>query len=178
MPGEEKMRKQKKARRSLPKSAGRIITLSLIMVILTEGAGLTAWSGQPVQGVNAVAAVSAEAAVRPSGKAAFVDTADPAVLSAEKKDADQSILDKIKRKLPDIDLPDFDISKIDAKEEKEKLREAVREMDEIGISPERLVERAWKFLNRKDNREKIDEAVEGIRDRVQDRTEKAAGQEK
>ena len=69
-------------------------------------------------------------------------------------------------------------SKIDAKKEKEKLREAVRKMDEIGISPDRLVQRAWKFLNRKDNREKIDEAVEDIRETVQDKTGKAAGQEK
>ena len=182
------MRNQKKTRRNMAKTAGRIIALSLIMAIWTTGAGVAVRfrSCPAVEGRPVVTVVSAEAAVRSSWNAASADAADsagPAEPKAEKKDADQGMPDKIKEKLPDIDLPDIhlpdlDFSKPDSKAEKEKLREAVRKMDEIGISPERLVQRAWKFLNRKDNREKIDEAVEDIRDRVQDKTEKAAGQEK
>ncbi len=177
------MRNQKKARCSLSKTAGRIIALTLIMAVWTGGTELTARSGRAVQGVAAVAAVSAEAAVRQAGKTAFADAADSAGQNAEKKGAAKSIPDKIKEKLPDIDLPDLDLpdlhfSKFDAKTEKEKLSKAVRKMDEIGISPERLVQKAWDFLNRKDNREKIDKAVEDIREQVQDKTEKASGQEK
>ena len=198
------MRNQKKARCSLSKAAGRIIALTLIMVVWTGGTELTAWSGQAVQGEAAVTAVSAEAAVRQAGKTAFADVADLSVRqagktafadaadsagqNAEKKEAAKSTPDKIKEKLPDIDLPgidlpDFDLpdlhfSKLNPETEKEKLRKAVRKMDEIGISPERLVQKAWDFLNRKDNREKIDKAVEDIREQVQDKTEKASGQEK
>ena len=180
------MRNQKKTRRNMAKTAGRIIALSLIMAIWTDGSGLIVRSCPAAKARPVGTVVSAEAAVRPSLKAASADAADsagPAGQKAEKKDADQGMPDKIKEKLPDIDLPDIhlpdlDFSKPDSKAEKEKLREAVRKMDEIGISPERLVQRAWKFLNRKDNTEKIDEAVEDIRDRVQDKTEKAAGQEK
>ena len=214
------MRNQKKARCSLSKTAGRIIALTLIMAVWTGGTELTARSGRAVQGVAAVTAVSAEAAVRQAGKTAFTDAADSSVRqagktsfadaadssvrqagktafadaadlagqNAEKKEAAKSIPDKIKEKLPDIDLPgidlpDFDLpdlhfSKLNPETEKEKLRKAVRKMDEIGISPERLVQKAWDFLNRKDNREKIDKAVEDIREQVQDKTEKASGQEK
>ena len=198
------MRNQKKARCSLSKAAGRIIALTLIMVVWTGGTELTAWSGQAVQGEAAVTAVSAEAAVRQAGKTAFTDAADSSVRqagktafadaadsagqNAEKKEAAKSTPDKIKEKLPDIDLPGIDLpdldlpdlhfSKLNPETEKEKLRKAVRKMDEIGISPERLVQKAWDFLNRKDNREKIDKAVEDIREQVQDKTEKASGQEK
>ena len=198
------MRNQKKARCSLSKAAGRIIALTLIMVVWTGGTELTAWSGQAVQGEAAVTAVSAEAAVRQAGKTAFADVADLSVRqagktafadaadsagqNAEKKEAGKSTPDKIKEKLPDIDLPGIDLpdldlpdlhfSKLNPETEKEKLRKAVRKMDEIGISPERLVQKAWDFLNRKDNREKIDKAVEDIREQVQDKTEKASGQEK
>lgn len=177
------MRDQKKAIRTLSKVAGQIAALSLIMAIFICGSGLSVLSSSADTGTSFVTVLSAEAAVRPTWKAAFADAADSAEPKAEKKDADQGIPDKIKEKLPDIDLPDIhlpdlDFSKIDAKEEKEKLREAVRKMDEIGITPERLVQRAWNFLNRKDNKEKIDEAVEDIRETVQDKTGKAAGQEK
>ena len=195
------MRNQKKTRRSLSRTAVQIIALSLFMAIWAGGAGVPARSCPAIEEMTSVTTVTAEAAVRQPGKsalrdaeeaatavsypgeAAFADAADPAGLNAEKKNADQSIPEKIKKRLPDInlpdiDLPDLDFSKIDAKKEKEKLREAVRKMDEIGISPDRLVQRAWKFLNRKDNREKIDEAVEDIRETVQDKTGKAAGQEK
>ena len=198
------MRNQKKARCSLSKAAGRIIALTLIMAVWTGGTELTAWSGQAVQGEAAVTAVSAEAAVRQAGKTAFADVADLSVRqagktafadaadsagqNAEKKEAAKSTPDKIKEKLPDIDLPGIDLpdldlpdlhfSKLNPETEKEKLRKAVRKMDEIGISPERLVQKAWDFLNRKDNREKIDKAVEDIREQVQDKTEKASGQEK
>ena len=182
------MRNQKKARCSLSKAAGRIIALTLIMAVWTGGTELTARSGRAVQGVAAVTAVSAEAAVRQAGKTAFADAADSAGQNAEKKEAAKSTPDKIKEKLPDIDLPGIDLpdldlpdlhfSKLNPETEKEKLRKAVRKMDEIGISPERLVQKAWDFLNRKDNREKIDKAVEDIREQVQDKTEKASGQEK
>ena len=198
------MRNQKKARCSLSKTAGRIIALTLIMAVWTGGTELTARSGRAVQGVAAVTAVSAEAAVRQAGKTAFTDAADSSVRqagktafadaadsagqNAEKKEAGKSTPDKIKEKLPDIDLPGIDLpdldlpdlhfSKLNPETEKEKLRKAVRKMDEIGISPERLVQKAWDFLNRKDNREKIDKAVEDIREQVQDKTEKASGQEK
>ncbi len=83
----------------------------------------------------------------------------------ESKEADGGILDRIREKLPDIEFAEFD-----ADAEKEKLREAIRTMDELGVSPEMLVKNAWEFLNRKENKEKIDQAVEDIRDTVEDVT--------
>lgn len=178
--------------RSVGKFARRSIVFSLIMTIFLTGTGLTDLTGMTgmtgpscsngpaasaVQALAAVPAVSAEAAVRRNGRASFADKADPVLQKAEKKAASgKSIWDKIKEKLPDIDLPDIKLpeisfSEFDGKAEKEKLREAVREMDEIGISPEKLVQRAWKFLNRKDNQEKIKKTSEDVRDRVQNAAE-------
>ena len=179
--------------RSVGKFARRSIVFSLIMTIFLTGTGLTDLTGMTgmtgpscsngpaasaVQALAAVPAVSAEAAVRRNGRASFADKADPVLQKAEKKAASgKSIWDKIKEKLPDIDLPEISFSEFDGKTEKEKLREAVREMDEIGISPEKLVQRAWKFLNRKDNQEKIKKTSEDVRDRVQNAAEETGKNE-
>lgn len=187
--------------RSVGKFARRSIVFSLIMTIFLTGTGLTDLTGMTgmtgmtgpscsngpaapaVQALAAVPAISAEAAVRRNGRASFADKADPVLQKAEKKAASgKSIWDKIKEKLPDIDLPDIKLpeinfSEFDGKAEKEKLREAVREMDEIGISPEKLVQRAWKFLNRKDNQEKIKKTSEDVRDRVQNAAEETGKNE-
>lgn len=77
----------------------------------------------------------------------------------------RGIWDRIREKLPEIDFAEFD-----ADAEKEKLREAVRTMDELGISPEMLVRNAWDFLSRKENRKKIDQAVDNLRDKVEEVT--------
>ena len=79
----------------------------------------------------------------------------------ERASADRTIWDKIKEKLPKIDFSEFDQDT-----EKEKLREAIKKMDELGISPEKLVDRAWSFLNRKENKEKIDHAMDELRDKT------------
>lgn len=187
--------------RSVGKFARRSIVFSLIMTIFLTGRGLTDLTGltgltdmtgpscsngpaaSAVQALAAVPAVSTEAAVRRNGRASFADKADPVLQKAERKAASgKSIWDKIKEKLPDIDLPDIKLpeisfSEFDGKAEKEKLREAVREMDEIGISPEKLVQRAWKFLNRKDNQEKIKKTSEDVRDRVQNAAEETGKNE-
>ena len=179
--------------RSVGKFARRSIVFSLIMTIFLTGTGLTDLTGMTgmtgpscsngpaasaVQALAAVPAVSTEAAVRRNGRASFADKADPVLQKAEKKAASgKSIWDKIKEKLPDIDLPEISFSEFDGKAEKEKLREAVREMDEIGISPEKLVQRAWKFLNRKDNQEKIKKTSEDVRDRVQNAAEETGKNE-
>ena len=181
--------------RSVGKFARRSIVFSLIMTIFLTGTGLTDLTGMTgmtgpscsngpaAPAVQALAAVSTVAAVRRNGQASFADKADPVLQKAEKKAASgKSIWGKIKEKLPDIDLPDIKLpeinfSEFDGKAEKEKLREAVREMDEIGISPEKLVQRAWKFLNRKDNQEKIKKTSEDVRDRVQNAAEETGKNE-
>jgi hypothetical protein len=171
------------------------MTIFLTGTGLTDLTGMTGMTGMTgpscsngpaasaVQALAAVPAVSTEAAVRRNGRASFADKADPVLQKTEKKAASgKSIWDKIKEKLPDIDLPDIKLpeisfSEFDGKAEKEKLREAVREMDEIGISPEKLVQRAWKFLNRKDNQEKIKKTSEDVRDRVQNAAEETGKNE-
>lgn len=90
----------------------------------------------------------------------------PAEDSSGTRAADgRGIWDRIREKIPEIDFAEFD-----ADAEKEKLREAVRTMDELGISPEMLVRNAWDFLNRKENRKKIDQAVDDLRDKVEEVT--------
>ena len=158
--------------RSVRKIMRLIIAFSLIVTIFLTGAGMTGQTGPSCpngpadpaeQGIRAVYAVSAEAAVRHAEKAAFADEEEPVWRKAEKKtSSDKSIWDKLKEKLPDIDMPDIDMPDIhlpdvdffdfDEKTEKEKFREAIRKMDEMGISPEKLVERAWKLLEREGKR--------------------------
>ena len=116
------------------------------------------------------AAVPAEpAAVRTEAAAGQVRPApadEPAGDSSKGRTVDgRGIWEKIREKLPEIDLAEFD-----ADAEKEKLREAVRTMDELGISPEMLVRNAWDFLSRKENRKKIDQAVDDLRDKVEEVT--------
>lgn len=114
-----------------------------------------------------VPAVSAEVL---TGSAAVQVSAasseDPAGDPSNRRAVDgRGIWDKIREKLPEIDFAEFD-----ADAEKEKLREAVRTMDELGISPEMLVRNAWDFLSRKENRKKIDQAVDDLRDKVEEVT--------
>lgn len=116
------------------------------------------------------AAVTAEpAAVRTeaaAGQAWPAPADEPAGDSSKGRTVDgRGIWEKIREKLPEIDLAEFD-----ADAEKEKLREAVRTMDELGISPEMLVRNAWDFLSRKENRKKIDQAVDDLRDKVEEVT--------
>ena len=81
----------------------------------------------------------------------------------EYADVRDNVWDKIRKRLPEIDFAEFDKDR-----EKEKLREAIRTMDDLGISPEMLVKNAWSFINRKENREKIDKAVDGFRDKAEE----------
>lgn len=158
------MEKNKKTRRRLLKMhrrllkfAGRTIPFSLIMVLFLA-------AGQPVQ-------------------AAFVEKGSAAGMEPEKAASGGGAWEKILDKLPDIDLPEIDLpdiklpevdfSKIDREAEKEKLRKAVRTMDELGISPEKIAQRAWEFLSRKENQEKIDEAAREIGEKVQNAAEES-----
>lgn len=94
-------------------------------------------------------AVSASAAEAPLA-------AEGTVKASAKAADDSSVFDKIKKKL----------SEIDRKAEKEKFREAVQMLDEKGISPEKLVQRAGRFLGRKDNKERIENAFNSIRQKI------------
>lgn len=109
------------------------------------------------------AAVRTEAA---AGQVTPAPADEPAGDSSKSRTVDgRGIWEKIREKLPEIDPAEFD-----ADAEKEKLREAVRTMDELGISPEMLVRNAWDFLSRKENRKKIDQAVDDLRDKVEEVT--------
>jgi hypothetical protein len=120
---------------------------------------------------EAAAALTEHAAVRTEAAAGQVSSAsekeqEQAGDSSKSRTVDgRGIWEKIREKLPEIDLAEFD-----ADAEKEKLREAVRTMDELGISPEMLVRNAWDFLSRKENRQKIDRAVDDLRDKVEEVT--------
>ena len=166
------MRNQKKTRRGLSVLISRIITFTMVLAIGSAAASPARPGDPTVELIPAVRAVRAEAAVRQSvqsiqsGEAALADKEYPALMKAEKTAADDSIWDKLRERLPEIDF-----SKIDTEAEKEKLREAVRTMDELGISPEKLAHRAWEFLTRKENKEKIEQAAKEIRDKVQDAAE-------
>lgn len=48
--------------------------------------------------------------------------------------------------IPHIELPEIDFSKLDKETEKGKLREALEEMDRLGISPKMLLQRAWNLI--------------------------------
>lgn len=82
-------------------------------------------------------------------------------------------------KLPDIDLPDLklkdwklpdlDFSDMDPEVEKERLREAFRLLDGMGISPEELMRKAWQYISG-------DEKSEDIQKRINEAAEKAADQ--
>lgn len=48
--------------------------------------------------------------------------------------------------IPHIELPEIDFSKLDKETEKGKLREALEEMDRMGISPKMLLRRAWNLV--------------------------------
>lgn len=101
-----------------------------------------------------------------AGQVLSASAEDPAGDSSKSRAADgRGIWEIIKERLPEIDFAEFD-----AAAEKEKLREAVRTMDELGISPEMLVRNAWDFLSRKENRKKIDQAVDDLRDKVEEVT--------
>lgn len=122
--------------------------------------------------VMSLTALTAEAAVRQNGQKAFADTGTRARPEQKEAAADGSIWDKIREKLPEIDFSEFD-----GEAEKEKLREAVRKMDEIGISPEKLARRAWEFVTRRENKEKIDNAARDIRDQLQKAAEEGSNNE-
>jgi coenzyme F420-reducing hydrogenase delta subunit len=110
--------------------------------------------------------VSAAVHTGAAGQVSSAAAEDPAGDSSKSRAVDgRGIWEKIKERLPEIDFAEFD-----AAAEKEKLREAVRTMDELGISPEMLVRNAWDFLSRKENRKKIDQAVDDLRDKVEEVT--------
>ena len=142
----------------------RCLAALLLCVILIK---VPAVSAEVLTGSAAVRTESAEvltgaAAVQVSA----ASSEDPAGDPSKRRAVDgRGIWDKIREKLPEIDFAEFD-----ADAEKEKLREAVRTMDELGISPEMLVRNAWDFLSRKENRKKIDQAVDDLRDKVEEVT--------
>lgn len=136
----------------------RVFALLLCMLIIT---GLKDLSDQG-KTVSPVIRVEAAVVQSTSGTTkGFSPVVNRTAGPVEHKAANRSVWDKIKEK-----LPKFDLSHFDKDTEKEKLREAIRKMDELGISPEKLVERIWNFVNRKENKEKIDHVVDEIRDKT------------
>ena len=117
----------------------------------------TAVHEMPMRSAVVQEALVKESAVKPAGQAD----------SAEDK---TSALDQAKKKLPKPDL-----SGIDWNAEKEKLREAVRTMDELGLSPEKIVRHIGIFFDGKDNKEQIDGFFKGIRRKVQEFIGKKSG---
>ena len=142
----------------------RYLAAVLLCTILIKAPAVSAAvTAEPAAVRTEAAAVRAEAE---AGQVRPVPADEPAGDSSKGRTVDgRGIWEKIREKLPEIDLAEFD-----ADAEKEKLREAVRTMDELGISPEMLVRNAWDFLSRKENRKKIDQAVDDLRDKVEEVT--------
>ena len=142
----------------------RYLAAVLLCTILIKAPAVSAAvTAEPAAVRTEAAAVRAEAE---AGQVRPAPADEPAGDSSKGRTADgRGIWEKIREKLPEIDLAEFD-----ADAEKEKLREAVRTMDELGISPEMLVRNAWDFLSRKENRKKIDQAVDDLRDKVEEVT--------
>ena len=63
----------------------------------------------------------------------------------------------------------------DAETEKKRLAEAISKLDELGFSPEKLAERFWSIISRKENREKIGKAAEDLKENTGKLIEKASG---
>ena len=142
----------------------RYLAAILLCTILIKAPAVSAAvTAEPAAVRTEAAAVRAEAE---AGQVRPAPADEPAGDSSKGRTVDgRGIWEKIREKLPEIDLAEFD-----ADAEKEKLREAVRTMDELGISPEMLVRNAWDFLSRKENRKKIDQAVDDLRDKVEEVT--------
>ena len=142
----------------------RYLAAVLLCTILIKAPAVSAAvMAEPAAVRTEAAAVRAEAE---AGQVRPAPADEPAGDSSKGRTVDgRGIWEKIREKLPEIDLAEFD-----ADTEKEKLREAVRTMDELGISPEMLVRNAWDFLSRKENRKKIDQAVDDLRDKVEEVT--------
>lgn len=63
----------------------------------------------------------------------------------------------------------------DADKERKNLAEAISKLDELGISPEKVVDRLWDFVSRKENREKIGKAAEDLKENAGKLLEKTTG---
>ena len=171
----------KKKRRMIKRKTVHRISAALLCILIIAGLTSPEVTASPAfrTVLRAEAAVVQSAPAIPASRAA--GRTEAAVMSAvmrnpsaesslvlseseqmiERASADRTIWDKIKEKLPKIDFSEFDQDT-----EKEKLREAIKKMDELGISPEKLADRAWSFLNRKENKEKIDHAMDELRDKT------------
>ena len=78
---------------------------------------------------------------------------------------------KKKFELPQV-IKDY---RFDADTEKKKLAEAISKLDELGFSPEKMAERLWTIISRKENREKIGKAAEDLKENTGKLIEKASG---
>ena len=78
---------------------------------------------------------------------------------------------KKKFELPQV-IKDY---RFDADTEKKKLAEAISKLDELGFSPEKMAERLWIIISRKENREKIGKAAEDLKENTGKLIEKASG---
>ena len=63
----------------------------------------------------------------------------------------------------------------DVDAEKKKLAEAISKLDELGFSPEKMAERLWDIISRRENREKIGKAAEDLKENTGKLIEKASG---
>ena len=72
-----------------------------------------------------------------------------------------------KIELPETGFPKPDLSAFDGEAEKKKLREAVELLDKMGLTPEKLLERAWDAIRRPENKKKVGEAVEDLQERAE-----------
>lgn len=54
--------------------------------------------------------------------------------------------------------------RFNAANEKKRLAEAISKLDELGFSPEKLLDHFWDFISRKENREKMGKAAENLKE--------------
>jgi len=74
-----------------------------------------------------------------------------------------------KPKLPKLNIPDLPSDfHIDKATEKKRLAEAIRQLDEYGLSPEKLVEHFWDYISRRENRDRIGEKAGELKKKAED----------
>ena len=78
---------------------------------------------------------------------------------------------KMKFEMPQV-IKDY---RFDPDVEKKRLAEAISKLDELGFSPEKMAERFWTIISRKENREKIGKAAEDLKENTGRLIEKASG---
>lgn len=101
---------------------------------------------------------------------------DPASLSGASKGASKESGEKKQKskfQLPQF-ISDTDFH-FDPANEKKELGKAISKLDELGISPEKLVVRFWDFITHKENLEKIGKTAHDLKENAGELIEQATG---